>query len=126
MLVSGISFSVSMNFSTGPPLGPAGNAEHAGELSDRDLDADAGEESDEHAPGQEVGDEPEPDHAGDDQEGAAIERHDAGQRDVLRRPGRRRPARPAAMIAAGAESAPTTRWRDEPRNANTAIGIRIV
>jgi len=30
------------------------------------------------------------------------------------------------MIAAVAESAPTTRWRDEPRIAKTEIGIKIV
>ena len=36
------------------------------------------------------------------------------------------PASPAAMIAAVAESAPTTRWRDEPSSAKTAIGMRIV
>ena len=36
------------------------------------------------------------------------------------------PARPAAMIAAVAESAPTTRCRDDPSSANTAIGMRIV
>ena len=36
------------------------------------------------------------------------------------------PASPAARIAAVAESAPTTRCRDEPSSANTAIGIRIV
>ncbi len=30
------------------------------------------------------------------------------------------------MIAAVAESAPTTRWREEPSRANTAIGMRIV
>jgi hypothetical protein len=33
---------------------------------------------------------------------------------------------PAARIAAVAESAPTTRWRDEPNRANTAIGIKMV
>ena len=32
----------------------------------------------------------------------------------------------AAMIAAVAESAPTTRWRDDPKMANTAMGIRRV
>ena len=37
-----------------------------------------------------------------------------------------RAASPAARIAAVAESAPTTRCRDEPSNANTAIGMRIV
>ncbi len=36
------------------------------------------------------------------------------------------PANPAAMIAAVAESAPTTRWREDPSRANTAIGMRIV
>ncbi len=36
------------------------------------------------------------------------------------------PASPAAMMAAVAESAPTTRWRDEPSRANTAMGMRIV
>jgi hypothetical protein len=35
-------------------------------------------------------------------------------------------ASPAAMMAAVAESAPTTRWRDDPNMAKTAIGIRIV
>ena len=30
------------------------------------------------------------------------------------------------MIAAVAESAPTTRWRDEPRMAKAMIGRRIV
>ena len=36
------------------------------------------------------------------------------------------PVRPAAMMAAVAESAPTTRWREEPSRANTAMGMRIV
>ena len=36
------------------------------------------------------------------------------------------PARPAAITTAVAESAPTTRWRDEPKTANTSIGSRIV
>ena len=33
---------------------------------------------------------------------------------------------PAYMIAAVAESPPTTRCRDEPKSANATIGIRIV
>ena len=37
-----------------------------------------------------------------------------------------KPGRPAAMIAAVAESAPTTRWRDEPNSAKTGIGSRSV
>src|SRR5215471_8827607 len=40
--------------------------------------------------------------------------------------GAARPTRPAARIAAVAESPPTTRWRDEPRIAKAAIGRRIV
>ena len=32
------------------------------------------------------------------------------------------PARPVAMMAAVAESAPTTRWRDDPRTANATTG----
>ena len=35
------------------------DSEHAAELAHRDLDADAGQEADEDAPRQEVGDEPE-------------------------------------------------------------------
>lgn len=37
-----------------------------------------------------------------------------------------RPARPAAMTAAVAESAPTTRCREDPRMANTITGSTIV
>ncbi len=41
-------------------------------------------------------------------------------------PAAARPASPAAMIAAVAESAPTTRCRDEPSRANRVMGMRIV
>ena len=41
-------------------------------------------------------------------------------------PAAARPTSPAAMMAAVAESAPTTRWRDDPKSAYSAIGIRIV
>ena len=34
--------------------------------------------------------------------------------------------RVVARIAAVAESAPTTRWREDPNRANTVIGIRMV
>src|ERR1019366_3403864 len=37
-------------------------------------------------------------------------------------PGCARPIRAAARMAAEAESAPTARWREEPRTANAAIG----
>ena len=36
------------------------------------------------------------------------------------------PAKPAAITTAVAESAPTTRWRDAPKTANTSMGNRIV
>ncbi len=36
-----------------------------------------------------------------------------------------RPMRPAARMAAVAESAPTTRCRDEPKRANRAMGIKM-
>ena len=36
------------------------------------------------------------------------------------------PARPAASTAAVAESAPTTRCRDDPNRANNSNGMRIV
>ena len=36
------------------------------------------------------------------------------------------PARPVARTAAVAESAPTTRWRDEPKRAKASIGRRRV
>ena len=41
-------------------------------------------------------------------------------------PATARPVSAAARMAAVAESAATTRWRDEPRTANTAIGRSIV
>ncbi len=34
--------------------------------------------------------------------------------------------RPAAIVIAVAESAPTTRWREEPRMANRKTGMRMV
>ena len=42
------------------------------------------------------------------------------------RPATPRPAMPANMIAAVAESPPTTRCRDEPNTANASTGTRIV
>ena len=63
MLVSGIAFTVSTSL-VRRPTRRRRHADQAGQLPDRDLDADAGEESDEHGPRQEVGDEPELDRAG--------------------------------------------------------------
>ena len=63
-----------------------------------------------------------------EEQDAAHQRGEAGQGDVLGRARRRRPspARPAARIAAVAESAPTTRWRDEPKMANRRTGSSSV
>ena len=103
------------------------DAEHAGDLAHGHLDAHAGEEADEHAPRQEVGEEAEAHEARHEQEGAGHDGQHAGERDVAAaRRSAASPARPAAMIAAVAESAPTTRCRDEPSTAKTAIGMRIV
>ncbi len=55
------------------------------ELAHGDLDADAGEEADEHGPRQEVGQEPEAQEAGQDEDDAHHEGGQAGQGDPLRR-----------------------------------------
>ena len=90
-----------------------GDAEHPAELAQRDLDADAGQEPDEHRARQEVGDEAEPDEAGEDHERRPPSAR-AGRRGRCTRdePVVARPASPAAITAAVAESAPTTRWRE--------------
>ena len=60
------------------------DAEQAAELPQGHLDADAGEEADEDAVGEEVGDEPEPQEPGDDHEHAAHEGRESGHGDPLR------------------------------------------
>ena len=65
------------------------DAEHPGHLAHGDLDADTRQEADQHAAGQEVGDEPELEQAGAEQEHAAHQRSQRGQRDVLGRIGGR-------------------------------------
>ena len=69
----------------------------------------------------------EADQAGDDQEARRPSRR-ARRRAPRTRcdPDAASPANPAAMTAAVAESAPTTRWRDEPKTAKTRTGSRIV
>ena len=58
---------------------------------------------------------------------AAIERDHAGEGDVFARLGRRQPGQTSGkQPAAVAESAPTTRWRDDPSSAKASSGIRIV
>ena len=57
---------------------------------------------------------------------AAIRASTAARATYWSEPTDARPTRPAARIAAVAESAPTTRCRDEPNTANRAMGIRIV
>ncbi len=60
------------------------DAEQPAELAERHLDADTGQEADEDAVGQEVGDEPEPQQASGDHEHAAHESRESGHRDPLR------------------------------------------
>ena len=94
----------------------------SGDLPGGHLDADAGEESDQDGTGQEIRQEPEPGQPGQQQQPAGEQGRQPGQPNVLRRASDREPGQGRGRMAAVAESAPTTRWRDEPRTANTAIG----
>ena len=60
------------------------DAEQPAELAERHLDADAGQEADEDAVREEVGDEPEPQKASGDHEHAAHESRESSHRDPLR------------------------------------------
>src|SRR5262245_19707338 len=59
------------------------HAEHPIELAERDLDADAGQEADEHRPRDEVGEEAEPREPGEDEERGGEERRKPGKRGPL-------------------------------------------
>ncbi len=86
-----------------------GYPEHPADLPEGNLDADAGEEADEHAAGEEVGDEPQLHGSGEDEDDPRHDREPSRECDVLRTRDGREAASPAARIAALAESAPTTR-----------------
>jgi hypothetical protein len=58
------------------------DAEHVGQLRDRDLDADPGQEPHQHSAGQEVGQEAEPGQAGHEQHRAGQQGRQPGQLDV--------------------------------------------
>ena len=58
-------------------------AEHARDLAERDLHADARQEPDQHRAGQEIREEGETDGTREDQEARGHEREHPGQRDVL-------------------------------------------
>ena len=81
-----IARSVLANFSSVVPL-PASTPNMPADLAHRDLDADAGQEADQHAARQEVGDEPEPEQARREEQDAAHEGGQTGQGDVLGRSG---------------------------------------
>ena len=100
--------------------------QHVGELPGSDLDADAGQESDQDGAGQEVRQEAEPGQPGQQQQPAASRAASPASRTYRGEPVAASPARAALSMAAVAESAPTTRWRDEPRMANAAIGSSSV
>ena len=98
-------------------------AQHAGDLPQRDLNADPGQEPDQHGAREEVGQESQAHDARQNQENRGHQRQHAGQRQVLH-PSRSDaiPTRPAARMAAVAESAPTTRCREEPNNGEQRRG----
>ena len=58
-------------------------AEHAADLPQRDLDADPGQESDQHRAREEVSQKAQAQDAGQNQEDAGHQRQHAGQRQVL-------------------------------------------
>ena len=126
MLVSPMLPSVPKNLLIVPPV-PLGDAEHAGDLAHRHLDADAGEEADRArcATGSRRGSRGAGAGRGSSRTPVTIASAPASATYCGDAIGAM-PARPAARIAAVAESAPTTRCRDEPSSANTAIGMRIV
>ena len=66
-----------------------GDPEHVGQLPDRYLDADAGQEPDQHGTGQEVGQEAEPGQPGREQHPAGQQGRQPGQPDVPLRARRR-------------------------------------
>ena len=77
------------------------NAEHAADLARSDLDADAGEEADEHGAREEVGEEAEMDEPSEDQIQRCQKSGKAGEGDVLRRSGRRHPGEPGSQDRRG-------------------------
>jgi hypothetical protein len=66
-----------------------GDPEHVGQLPDRYLDADAGQEADQHGAGQEVGQEAEPGQPGHEQHPGGQQGRQPGQPDVSLRAGHR-------------------------------------
>ena len=96
------------------------------ELPAGHLDADAGEEADEHRAREEVGEEAEAHESRQQQQRAGESASMPASATYCGEPAAASPARPATMIAAVAESAPTTRCRDEPSTAKSASGSRIV
>ena len=100
-----------------------------GELSHRDLDADAGEEPDEHGAGHEVREEAEPGEPARNSRPpamSALRLARASHWDVPGWSPAIRAGDAGEQIAAVAESPPTTRCRDDPKTANARIGRRIV
>jgi len=71
-----------------------GDSEHVGQLADYQGDPDAAQETDQHRPGQEIGQEAQPEDAGKDEEGPRQEGGNARQRQPLRRAGAGQPNQP--------------------------------
>ena len=103
------------------------DAEHVAEHRDADLDAHAREKADEHGTRQEIGKEPEPEDPRQQQQRRGQQRHHSDQRHVRARwPQAPSGISPLAKIAAVAESAATTRWREDPNTAKATSGSRTV
>ena len=102
------------------------DTEHVAEHRDADLKPDAGEKPDQHRAREEIGEESELEDPCQEQNPRGQQRHHADQRHVLLA-GRHRHARYGLeKMAAVAESAATTRWRDEPKTANATSGSSTV
>ena len=99
------------------------NPQHLAGNGDADLESNAGQKSDQHRLREEVGQKAESEQSRQQEAGRRQQRHQPGQLHVVLAGYGRHVGEPAARIAAVAESAATTRYREEPNVAN-AIGGR--
>jgi hypothetical protein len=102
------------------------DAEHLAKYRHADLDTNAGEEADKHRPRQEIGEEPELEKPRQQQQGGGEQRQRADERHVVLGAWRGHFDKPLEKIAAVAESAATTRWRDDPKTAKATSGRNSV
>ena len=108
------------------PMSATLQAEHSADLAQRDLYADSGQETDQHRARQEVRHEAQADNPCQNQKTRRHEGQNRGRATNSSVPVDAIPIGPAERVAAVAESAPTTRCREDPKIANSAIGIKMV